>query len=241
MRSGNRLLALLAEDDFAAIAPYLEPHPLEVGATLLRPNVAVTHVYFVEEGMVSLVQLLENGEFIETGIVGPEGMLGALVPLGATAFSHEAVVQISGRCVRMKANEMRREVALRPELRDLLLRYVQALFSQISQSVVCNNQHSLQRRLARWLITGSDCIENNDLPLTHQLLSTMLGVRRSSVTDALAIFKANGLIKMHQGGVTIIDRANLQAASCECYCVVRGEFQRLLGPTIFPSGRLLGG
>lgn len=232
-RNGNRLLRLFRSEDLAALEPHLEPFPLKAGVTLIKPGISLSHVYFVQEGMVSLVQLMENGKFTETGIVGREGLVGGVAMLGASAFSHEAVVQISGSCLRMKAGTLRIEGALRPAMRDLLLRYISALFSQISQSVVCNNQHSVQSRLARWLAMGADCIESDELPLTHELLSVMLGVRRSSVSEALMLLKSEGVITTHQGGMTIIDRPALIAATCECYGVVRNEFRRLLGPSIF--------
>lgn len=234
-RNGNRLLALLPAEDRAALAVHLEPISLKARTTLLRPGEPVEHVYFVSEGMVSLVQLMANGKYTETGIVGREGMVGALVPLGASAFSHEAVVQIAGIGFRMRADALRVEVALRPTLRDLLLRYIQALFSQVAQSVVCNNQHELKQRLSRWLVMGADCIEGKRLPLTHELLSTMLGVRRSSVTDGLAALRADKLITTYPRGIEIVDRTGLQKSACECYSVVRKEFRRLLGPTIFQN------
>ena len=231
--SGNRLLNLLLADDLAALKPHLEPYVLKAGVTLLRPNVPVKHVYFVSEGMVSLVQLMENGKYTETGIVGREGMVGALAALGASAFSNEAVVQISGTGFRMNAETLRVQAALRPALRDLLLRYIQALFSQVAQSVACNNQHAVQKRLARWLVMGADCVENNNLPLTLELLSTMLGVRRSSVTEGLATLKAAGLVETHQRGVKIVNREGLEGEACECYEHVKQEFRRLMGPSIF--------
>jgi len=235
LRPGNRLLGLLPDDERAGIAPYLEPFQLQAGVTLLRPNVPVSHVYFIDEGLVSNVQLTENGEFIEISLIGVEGVVGAPVPFGAFAFSHETVVHVSGSCTRMKAEDLRREVLQRPGLREVLSRYFFALFSQISQSVVCNSQHRVQSRLARWLLMVSDCIGSEVLPLTHQTLSTMLGVRRSSVTDALAILSSHGVIKTYNGGVGIIDRDALNAIACECYVIVRNEFHRLLGPGIFPG------
>ena len=237
LRPGNRLLGLLPDDERAGIAPYLEPFKLEAGVTLLRPNIPVPHVYYIDEGLVSNVQLTENGEFIEISLIGVEGVVGAPVPFGVFAFSHETVVQISGSCTRMKAEDLRREVLQRPGLRDILSRYFLALFSQISQSVVCNSQHRVQSRLARWLLMVSDCIGSEVLPLTHQTLSTMLGVRRSSVTDALAVLSAHGVIKTYNGGIGIVDRDALNAIACECYVIVRNEFHRLLGPGIFPSHR----
>ena len=230
---GNRLLTLLPAEDREALVKYLEPYPVKRGETLLQPNVAIHHVYFVSEGLVSLVQLLENGKYIEAGIVGREGTVGALVPLGAVAFSHEAVVQIPGMSLRMKADALRIEVAMRPALRELLLRYVQALFSQVTQSVVCNGQHAVHRRLARWLAMAADCVESDELPLTHDLLATMLGVRRSGITEDLAVLKRAGLIATRKGGLRIVDQRRIRAEACECYGTVRSEFRRLLGSSIF--------
>jgi CRP-like cAMP-binding protein len=229
---GNRLLALLPEPDMQTLSVHLEPVELKVGATLIAPDASITHVYFVSAGLVSLVQLLENGKLVETGIVGREGMVGALVPLGAAAFSHEAVVQIEGRGLRMAASILRVEVALRPALRDILLRYVQALFLQVAQSVACNSQHTLRNRLARWLSMAADCTGATDLALTHELMSTMLGVRRSGVTEGVAALKRDGLIIPYHGGVRILDRPRLRNDACECYRAVRQAFDRLLGPEI---------
>lgn len=235
-RKGNRFLGLLRADDLAALEPYLEFHPLKAGATLLRPDVAISHMYFVIDGMVSLVQLMECGKFTETAIVGREGVVGALAILGPSAFSPEAVVQISGSSFRIGAEALRAQAAVRPALRDLLFRYVMALHSQVSQSVVCNNQHSVPSRLARWLAMGADCTESEDLPLTHELLSGMLGVRRSTVTEALMELKKAGIVKTYQGGVKIVCRSALEGVACECYSTVRMEYRRLLGPSIFQEG-----
>lgn len=231
--SSNRLLRLLHPDDLAALEPHLEPYPLTMGEVILRPDEPVSHVYFVTRGMVSLVKLMASGKYMETGIIGREGMVGALAPLGTSAFTQEAIVQIGGTSLRMRSNILRNQLAVRPALRDLILRYVQALFAQVAQSVVCNSQHDVRQRLARWLAMGSDCIESSHLPLTHELLSRMLGVQRSSVTLALTSLKNEGLITTHQRGVKIVDRRGLQNACCECYGEVRREFRRLLGPSIF--------
>jgi CRP-like cAMP-binding protein len=232
----NTLLALMSAEDRAAIARHLEPYELKRGTTLLKPLMPVEHVYFISDGLVSLVQLLENGRYIEAGIVGREGMVGALVPLGAAAFSNEAVVQISGMSLRMSAEALRVEVALRPHLRDLLLRYIQALFAQITYSVTCNNQHTLRRRLARWLSMASDFTETENLSLTHELLSVMLGVRRSGVTEGVTALKKAGLIVPSKGGIRTCDVTGLHNATCECYAAVKSEYRRLLGPAVFSTG-----
>jgi CRP-like cAMP-binding protein len=193
----------------------------------------VEQVYFVSDGLVSLVQLMPSGKYSETGLVGREGIVGVLVPLGSSATSHEAVVQIAGTAFRMRADALRRETSQRSAMTDILLRYVQAQFAQIAQSAACNNLHPVGLRLARWLLMASDSAETDNLALTHQLLCMMLGVRRSTVTTELAALKTKGLIATRMGGVTITNRPGLEAASCECYRTVCTEFRRLLGPPIF--------
>jgi CRP-like cAMP-binding protein len=236
-RGGNRLLALLTDEDSRALKRHLYPVKLKTGQTLLTAHAPVKHVYFVSEGLVSLVQLMQNGKLTGTAIIGREGMVGALAPLGAAACSHEAVVQIEGIGLRMSAEVLRREMALRPALRDVLFLYVQALFLQVAQSVACNNQHLLQSRLARWLSMAADCTEAEDLPLTHELLSIMLGVRRSGVTQGLAALKSQGLIALRHGGVRIAHRSALRAEACECYGLVSREFRRILGVSVFQTPR----
>jgi len=233
--ANNRLLALLSDGDREALDQHLEPYPLKQGVTLVPPLAPIENVYFVTEGLVSLVQLLENGKYTEAGIIGREGMVGALAPLGAAAFSSEAVVQIAGSSLRMRASTLRVEASLRPGLRDVLMRYVQSLFAQVTQSVSCNIQHTVPKRLARWLAMAADCAETDTMPLTHELLSTMLGVRRTGVTEGLAVLKKAGLVSLYKGGVRISDPVGLQAATCECYNAVKLEFRRLLGPSIFPE------
>lgn len=228
---GNRLLAALSEEDLGGLRPDLNLVTLSPGQTLLQPDVLIDYVYFPQHGLVSLVHRLEDGGVVQTGLVGSEGMVGALAPLGASAFSGEAVVQIGGPAFRIRAAALRVEVALRPALRDLLLRYVQALFAQVTQSVACNSRHGLHRRLARWLLMAHDFVDLNELPITHEFLSTMLGVRRAGITEGLASLKEAGLIATGRRRVVILDRPGLEQTSCECYGIVAAEYERLLGRT----------
>jgi len=233
----NHLLSLLPAEDLAALTPHLRPITMKAGVVLIAPDKPIKKVYFVLDGLVSLVQLMANGKYHETGIIGREGMVGALAALGASAFSHEAVVQIEGEALCLDADRLRIEVALSPAVRDLSLRYIQALFSQVARSVVCNGHHPVRQRLARWLLMASDCTESTDLALTHELLATMLGVRRVGVTQGIASLKEDRLISPRRGGVKIVDMNGLRATACECYGAVREDVRRLLGDSVFPARR----
>jgi CRP-like cAMP-binding protein len=224
----NRLLAALPREDLDRLRPHLRAVDLPHGLLLLRPNKLIDHVYFPQSGMVSLVLTLEDGSAIEVGLVGREGMVGALAPLGATAMSGEARVQMAGTALRMRAGVLRSEAARNPRLMDLLLRYVQALFAQVSQSVACNGRHPLKARMARWLLMVQDCAESAEVPLSHEFLATMLGVRRAGITVAAAEFKETGLVENRRGRFIIRDRDGLEEAACECYQAVRTQYTRLL-------------
>jgi CRP-like cAMP-binding protein len=241
------LLPEFSERAHACHDLYLKSAPRGVGGGESRPSQAafsarfappqtdtlkarhpIEHVYFVQQGMVSLVQPLENGAMIEVGMIGNEGFVGVPVLLGAESSPLEAMVQIPGSALRMQASAFREEVTRRSTLLALLLRYVQALHIQVSLSAACNGRHTLPERLARWLLTARDRATSDELPLSHEFLSMMLGVRRAGVTVAVGTLKTAGLIRNSHGRVTIIDRQGLEAASCECYRTVRNEYERLL-------------
>jgi len=224
----NRLLVALALEDLDLLRPHLEPVPLPQKQTLSKPNTPLDHVYFVQEGMVSLVQPLEDGAMIEVGMIGNEGLVGVPVLLGANTSPLEAMVQIPGSALRMQANAFRGEAARSTALSRPLLRYGQALHIQVSLSTACNGRHTLPERLARWLLTARDRANSDRMPLSHEFLSMMLGVRRAGVTVAVGTLKAAGLIHNTHGQVTITDRQGLEAACCECYRTVRNEYERLL-------------
>ena len=224
----NQLLVALALDDLDLFRPHLELVPLPHKQTLSGSNAPIDHVYFVQEGMVSLVQPLENGAMIEVGMIGNEGFLGVPVLLGAESSPLEAMVQIPGSALRMQASAFREEAGRSSALMGMLLRYVQALHTQVSLSAACNGRHTLPERLARWLLTARDRAKSDQMPLSHEFLSMMLGVRRAGVTVAVGTLKAAGLIRNTHGQVTITDRQGLEAACCECYRTVRNEYERLL-------------
>jgi CRP-like cAMP-binding protein len=216
----------LAPGDLDVLGAQLEPVPLRHKQTLSKPGTPIEHVYFVEEGMISLVQPLQ-GAMIEVGIIGQEGFFGVPVLLGAETSPLEAMVQIPGSALRIEAGAFREEAGRSAALSGLLLRYAQALHVQVSVLAACNGRHALTERLARWLLMARDRAPDDELPLSHEFLSMMLGVRRAGVTVAVGTLKAAGLIRNSHGRVTIIDRDALGAASCECYSIVRSEYERL--------------
>ena len=179
---------------------------------------------------MSLVLPLEDESVIEVGLVviGKEGMVGALAPLGATAMLGEARVGIAGSALRMRAGMLRTEAARNPGLMDVLLRHAQALFAQVSQSVACNSRHPLRERMARWLLMAHDCVDSDEVPLSHEFLATMLGVRRAGITVAVGQLRQAGLIDSRRGRFSILYRRGLEASACGCYRTVKEQYERLL-------------
>jgi CRP-like cAMP-binding protein len=224
----NRLLRALSPDDLDPLRAHLETVPLPQKQTLSSPGTSIDQVYFPEEGMVSLVQPLDDGTTIEVGMIGNEGLVGTPILLGADSSPLEAMVQIPGSALRMPATAFREELGRRTGLLGVLLRYVQALHVQVSLTAACNGRHTVPERLARWLLTAHDRSPNDQLPLSHEFLSQMLGVRRAGVTVALGTLKTAGLISNTHARVNILDRSGLEAASCDCYSTVRDEYARLL-------------
>lgn len=225
---GNRLLAALAPDDFARLRPKLDHVSLPLKQVLLEPGEPIERVYFPEQGMVSLVTPLEDGAMIEIGVIGREGMVGVPILLGATMAPSEAMAQIAGSAFRITTSALLEEVRRSADMFALFLRYIQALHIQVSQSAACNGRHPLQERLARWLLMAHDRAGNDELPLKHEFLSMMLGVRRAGITVAVSALKTAGLVHNSTGRITVIDGKGLEAASCPCYGIVKEEYSRLL-------------
>jgi CRP-like cAMP-binding protein len=224
----NRLLAALPAKELARLRPYLEPLPLPVRLILSKPGASVDYVHFPQSGMVSLVHTLSDGAQIEVGVIGREGFVGIPVLLGADTSPIEAMVQMPGTALRIQVSAFREQVLQNGSFSGLLYRYAQALHIQVAQTAACNGRHVLQERLARWLLTARDRAESDELPLSHEFLAIMLGTRRVGVTLALGAFRTAGIISNRHGRVTIIDRANLEDAACECYQSVKREHDLLL-------------
>lgn len=225
----NRILASLADEELRRLRCVLEPVELGLRQVLVEVNREIEQVYFVEEGVVSVVAVMEDGSAVETATVGNEGMVGLPVFLGALSMSGQAFVQVPGRALAMPAGVLREEVREGKMLGRMLGRYTQALFTMMSQSSACNRLHPAQERCARWLLMTHDRVEDDTFVLTHLFLSQMLGVRRATVTEVAGALQKRGLIEYSRGKIRVIDRPGLEAASCACYRIVTSEFARLLG------------
>lgn len=227
--TSNRILNALSRPELEHLTLHLERVSLSGGEVLYQPEEPITHVYFPDRGTVSLVSVFEGGGMVEVGMVGNEGMFGVCVFLGSLTTPLLAQVQLPGVGYRMRSDVVKREFLKGGMFQDLLLRYTQAFITQVSQVAACNRAHTLDQRLAKWLLMCQDRAHSSDLELTHEFIAEMLGIRRAGVTEAALQFREAGLIHYRRGHVTITDRAGLEAASCECYPTLRREFARLVG------------
>jgi CRP-like cAMP-binding protein len=233
-KSLNWLLEGLPKEEYERLLPNLEAVTLSFGEVLYHPQESVRYLYFPDNGcVVSLTTMLENGSTIEVGAVGSEGMVGLSVFWGGQTTPYGAVVQIPGSAMRLNADVLKRMLNELVSLHSILLRYTHAMVVQIAQTAACNCKHSVEERLARWLLVCHDRARSDDFPLTHEFIAEMLGVRRAGVTTAALMFKNKRLIQYKRGHITILDRPGLEKACCECYRVVRKELQSYL-TTIIP-------
>jgi CRP-like cAMP-binding protein len=223
--AGNRLLDTLSPAVLARLRPHLEPVELVMGEPIDRAD----HAIFPIAGMISMVATMEDGDSIEIGIVGREGMYNVSTILGDDRPPENAMVQLPGRAHRMSAHLLRQEMQADGALQKILLRYARATLSAVAQSAACNRLHLLEQRCARWLLASHDRAEADQFAITHEFLAMMLGVRRPGVTLALNALRERGVITYNHGSMTIVDREGLEARSCECYRVIQNEFARLLG------------
>ncbi|MFN6530766.1 Crp/Fnr family transcriptional regulator [Nostoc sp. ChiSLP03a] len=231
----NKLLATLPASDYERLVPHLKLVSLPFGQILYQVAEPITHVYFPDKAVVSIVTTMEDGSTAEVGIVSNEGMVGMPVILGDKTTTTTAFVQISGAAMEINADILIAEFNRGGVVQNVLLRYVQAVYSELAQAAACNRLHTLEERLARWLLTVSDRLESEDFPLTQEFISQMLGVRRSGVTVAASTLSRAGMIGYQRGHISILKREDLEATSCECYQVIQKEFARLLG--MKPSNR----
>ena len=229
VQSPNHLLGRLPADEFQALRPLLTTVRLASKQSLAEPGQPIQHVYFPHDAVLSMSTTDATGGSVEVGSVGCEGLAGLPVLLGTDRSIGRLIAQIGGDADRMDADALQREVTRLPELRRMLLLYTQAFLTQVAQSTACNRLHSAERRLARWLLICRDRLGRDDLPITHETIAHMLGVRRATVTEAAGNLQQHGMIRYRRGVVTILRRERLEMASCECYREVRAEFDRLLG------------
>jgi len=223
----NHLLAALPDAEWQRWPPQLEWIDMPLGQVLYESGSTLTHVYFPTTAIVSLLYVLENGSSAEIAVVGNEGLVGISLFMGGESTSSRAVVQSAGKGLRLPAQVIKDEFKRAPVL-HLLLRYTQALITQMSQTAVCNRHHSLDQQLCRWLLLSLDRLQGNELVMTQELISNMLGVRREGVTEAALQIQAAGLIRYSRGRITVLDRPGLEKRTCECYAVVKKEYDRLL-------------
>jgi CRP-like cAMP-binding protein len=225
----NYLLAALSEDDFSRVTSVMEPRSFKLGEVLYESGERMDYAYFPTTCIISLLYIMENGATAEIGVVGNDGIIGVSLFMGGETTTSRAVVQSGGEAVRIKAKDLKAEFARGGRFQELLLRYTQALMTQISQTAVCNRLHSIEQQLCRWLLLSHDRLESDKLVMTHDLISNMLGVRREGITLAAQKLATMGLITNSRGTMTVMDRKGLEAAVCECYQVVNIEYNRLLG------------
>lgn len=226
--TNNQLLAALPVEEYQRLAPHLELILLSQLQILYNMGEAIEYVYFPNQALVSLVSLLEDGSTTEVGIIGKDGMIGLPICWGGDSTNIQAIVQVPGDAMRMKAQVLKTEFSRPGELQRMLLLYTQALFSQVAQSVACNRHHNIEQRLARWLLTVQDQIQSEELLLTQEFIAQMLGTRRSGVTVAAMSLQQAGSISYSRGKIAIVDREKLKSSACECYGIVKREFPRLL-------------
>ena len=225
----NGLLKALPPHTYARLLAELEPIQLAAKQVLWEPNAPIRSLYFPRTCVLSLIIPLEEEPPVEAATVGCEGVVGVPVLLGATSTSAQALTQVPGEAVRLSASALRAVLAEDGALAGLMLRYSQALWEQTAQSVACNRRHAMEERCARWLLMTHDRVGSDTFPLTQGFLAAMLGVRRASVTVAAGMLQEAGLIRYTRGRITILDRARLEEATCECYRTVKEKYDRLLG------------
>ncbi len=225
---GNRLLAGLPAEEYTRLLPHLEPISFELGEVLYQSSGQINYIYFLTDSIVSLLYTMENGMSAEIGIVGNEGVVGIALFMGGETVPNRALVQSAGTTLRMKACLLQDEFKRGGKFQQRLLRYTQAFVTQISQTAVCNRLHPVERQLARWLLLSHDRLQTDELVMTHEMIANMLGTRREGVTIAAGKLQDAGLITYYRGRISIINRMGLEATVCECYRVVKDEFDRLL-------------
>jgi CRP-like cAMP-binding protein len=230
--SQNHLLAALPAEERGRLIPHLELVPMPLGAVLYESGSELRHVYFPTTSIVSLLYVMRDGASAEIAVVGNEGIIGVALFMGGETMPNRAVVQSAGHAYRLKGHLLKQEFNRSGELQHLLLRYTQALLTQMAQTAVCNRHHSLDQQLCRWLLLSLDRLPSTELVMTQELIANMLGVRREGVTEAAGNLQKAGLISYRRGRITVLDRVGLEARACECYAVVKKEFDRLLPEVI---------
>jgi CRP-like cAMP-binding protein len=230
--NANRLLAALPENAYQALLPSLEPVPLPLGMVVYESGGPQGYVYFPTNSIVSLLYVLADGASAEIAVTGNEGLVGISLFMGGETTPSRAVVQSAGHGYRLKAAVLKQAFETGGELQHVLLRFTQALITQMTQTAVCNRHHAVDQQLCRWLLLSLDRLPGNELVMTQELIANMLGVRREGVTEAAGKLQSEGLIRYSRGHITVLDRSKLEERVCECYGVVKKEYDRLLPAAI---------
>jgi len=224
----NHLLAALPAADFERLVAHLELVPLPLGEILYEPGARMRHVYFPTTSIVSLHYVMESGASAETAGVGNEGIVGVSLFMGGDSTPSSAVVQTAGHAYRLESRLLKDEFGRGGPLQSLLLRYTQALITQMTQTAACNRHHSIEQQLCRWLLLTLDRVSSRELTMTQELVASMLGVRRGGITEAAGNLQRAGVIKLRRGHISVVNRSGLEIRACECYAVVKKELSRLL-------------
>ena len=230
----NHLLAALPEAERERLSAHLEPVQLQLGEVIYESGGELRNVYFSTTAIVSLLYLMENGASAEIAVVGNDGIVGVALFMGGESMPNRAVVQSAGHAYRLDGQILKAEFRRGGALQRLLLRYTQALLTQMAQTAVCNRHHSVDQQLCRWLLLSLDRLPTLELAMTQELIANMLGVRREGVTEAAGKLQKAGLIRYSRGHITVLDRLGLEQQACECYEVVRKETDRLLPDAVAP-------
>jgi CRP-like cAMP-binding protein len=224
----NHLLAALPQSDLDRLTPYLKLVPLSLGEALYEAGIALHHVYFPVDSIVSLLNVMADGASAEIAVVGNDGVVGVSLFMGGESTPSRAVVQSAGHAYRLRAAILKAEFTRAGPMQHLLLRYTQALLTQMAQTAVCNRHHTLDQQLCRWLLLSLDRLPSSELAMTQDLIANMLGVRREGVNEAAGKLQEAGLIHYSRGRIVVLDRLGIEARTCECYSVVKKESDRLL-------------
>lgn len=224
----NHLLAALPQEVRDRLFPFLDLIPMPLGKVIYESGHALRHVYFPTDSIISLLYVMESGASAEISVVGNEGLVGVAVFMGGESTPSRAIVQSAGSAFRLPGQRLKDEFNRHGDLLQLMLRYTQSLITQMAQTAVCNRHHTVDQQLCRWLLLSLDRLSGNHLTMTQELIANMLGVRREGVTEAAGKLQKLGVIEYRRGHITVLDRAGLEKRTCECYAVVKTEYDRLL-------------
>jgi len=227
-RPANRILTALPHEEFERLRPKLREINFHIGETVYLPEQKMDYAYFVNSGIVSWLAAVENGNTVEAGVIGPEGIAGVAIVLGANSTPNQGLAQSEVTASRIAAKDLIGEFRQNGKLSEMILRFVQSMFTQVAQTAACNRLHTLDQRRARWLLMTHDRSADSKLPLTQEFLSRMLGVRRAGVSVAANSLRQQGVIDYHRGDIVIIDRPGVEGLSCECYKIVKQEYDDYL-------------